>query len=469
MGRVRAGLVGGFAFCFATVRSAWPAIVVRMEQTSVFDRVTESGGVRATLVAAARAARAIARAGDDPAARAAADPNGAMTHSWLFTGPPGSGRSIASEAFAQALLCTDPDVVGCGRCRGCATAAADTHGDLMNVTTEGAVIQVKVVRTEVIPWAHRRPTTADWRVVIIEDADRLNDESANALLKAVEEPPERTVFLLCAPTTDPADFSVTLRSRCRHVYVPTPTTEEVVTALRMNRPELTVEQAEWAGTIANGHIGRAMGLATDEGTREWRGRALDLVEAVFDPANAYVRTRELASKAEAESKRRNAPREEKELEQLTNALGLGAKGKGAQAATRGSAGVIKELEENQKRRRKRTEFDLVDIALMDMVGLLRDALLVSSGIPADGGGAGAGGVEGSGAGAGGAGSVPTPINPDRRRTAAELARRVSAEGLVASIDAVMDARKAMARNVRSAVALDGMMGAMQVACRVGQR
>lgn len=456
MRRAPGGSVGRSPVCFATAWSAAPAIVVRMELGSVFDRVTEAGGVRSTLAAAARAARAIAAAGEDPAVRAAADPNGAMTHSWLFTGPPGSGRSVAAEAFAQALLCTDPTVAGCGRCRGCTTADADTHGDLMNVTTEGSVIQVKVVRSEVIPWAHRRPTTADWRVVIVEDADRLNDESANALLKAVEEPPECTVFLLCAPTTDPADFSVTLRSRCRHVYVPTPTNAHVVDALRMSHPELTVEQAEWAGTIANGHIGRAMGLATDEGTREWRSRALDLVEAVFDPANAYLRTRELSAHAEKESKRRNEPKEEKELEQLTNALGLGAKGKGAQAATRGSAGVIKELEENQKRRRKRTEFDLVDIALMDMVGLLRDALLVSSGIPAVGGGTGVG-------------SGPVPINPDRRRTAAELARRVSAEGLVACIDAVMDAREAMARNVRPAVALDGMMGAMQVACRVGQR
>ncbi|WP_295629710.1 DNA polymerase III subunit delta', partial [uncultured Corynebacterium sp.] len=362
-----------------------------MEQTSVFDHVTDAGGVRSTLEAAARAARAMARAGDGPGDRAAADANGAMTHSWLFTGPPGSGRSIASEAFAQALLCTDPDVVGCGRCQGCLTVAAGTHGDLMKVTTEGSVIQVKVVRSEVIPWAYRRPTTAPWRVVIVEDADRLNDESANALLKAVEEPPERTVFLLSAPTTDPEDFSVTLRSRCRHVYVPTPTKDHVVAALRLANPELTVEQAEWAGTIANGHIGRARGLATDEGTRAWRARALDLVEAVFDPASSYRRTRELTSEAEKEAKRRNVDKDEAEMDKLTNALGLGAKGKGAQAATRGSAGVIKELEDNQKRRRKRTEIDLVDLALMDMIGLLRDALMVASGVGAgNGAGAGAG-------------------------------------------------------------------------------
>lgn len=333
----------------------------------------------------------------------------------------------------------------------------------------GVSIGVDYTREELVRWAYALPTTADWRVVIIEKADRLTPHAANALLKAVEEPPARTVFLMCAPTTDPADFSVTLRSRCRHVYVPTPTAKEVVTALQIERPELTVEQAEWAGTIANGHIGRAMGLATDEGTRDWRSRALDLVEAVFDPATSYLRTRELASKAEAESKRRNEPIEEKELEKLSNSLGLGAKGKGAQAATRGAAKELKDLEVDQRRRRKRDTLEFVDIALMDMIGLLRDALLVSSGIPADGGDAVSRGAGGSGGSAGGGVSMPTPINPDRRRTAAELARRVSAEGLVACIDAVMDAREAMARNVRPAVALDGMMGAMQVACRVGQR
>lgn len=422
-----------------------------MEQTGVFDRVTEAGGVRATLMAAARAARAIARAGDDPAARAAADPTGVMTHSWLFTGPPGSGRSTAALAFARALLCTDPDVVGCGHCTGCTTAEAKTHGDLNYVTTEGTQIQVDTVRSQVIPWAQRRPTTADWRVVIIEDADRLNEDASNALLKAVEEPPARTVFLLCAPTTDPADFSVTLRSRCRHVYVPTPDRGHVVETLRARVPGLTEEQAEWAGTIANGHIGRARHLATEEETRQWRAKALDLVESVFDPATSYLRTRDLAAGAAAESKRKNEPKEQEELEKLMNALGMGAKGKGTQAATRGASAAIKELEENQKRRRKRTALDVVDMALMDMVGLLRDALLVSSGL----------GVEGDGG--------PGVINPDRRRTAAELARRVPPEGLVACIDAVMGAREAMKRNVNPAVALDGMMGAMQIACRVGRR
>lgn len=444
----------------------------------MFDRVTASAGVRGRLRAAAHAAReAVAAEGALP--DGGGDHGGvapgsaaAMTHSWLFTGPPGSGRSVAAEAFAAALLCTDPDVVGCGRCQGCSTASARTHGDLLWVATDRVMIPVQQVRDEILPWAHRLPTTADWRVVVIEDADRLGDEGANALLKAVEEPPKRTVFLLCAPTTDPEDFSVTLRSRCRHVYVPTPSTDDVMAVLREGHPELTDAQAEWAGTVSNGHIGRAMALATDEKTRDWRARALNLVEAVFDPAASYLRTREMATEAEAEAKRRMEPVDAEELEKLTAALGMGARGKGAQAATRGSAGVVKELEANQKRRRTRVQRDLVDLALTDMMGLFRDALLLASGVDMSGGGAagtgGAGGDGAAGAG-GGAASGPRAINPDRHRTAQELVRRVPPEGLLACIDAITEARTAMTRNVRAAVALDGMMGAMQRACRVGIR
>lgn len=446
--------------------------MVRMEQTSVFDRVTASAGVRDRLRAAARAARSVVAAGGvlsddggDPA-EGFAGSGSAMTHSWLFTGPPGSGRSVAAQAFAAALLCTDPSEPGCGRCEGCRTAMAKTHGDLLWVSTDRVMIPVAQVRDEIIPWAYRSPTTADWRVVVVEDADRLEDKGSNALLKAVEEPPARTVFLLCAPTTDPDDFSVTLRSRCRHVYVPTPSTEDVVAVLRDLDPGLTDEQAQWAGTVSNGHIGRARKLATDEQARDWRARALNLVEAVFDPSTSYLRSRELATMSEAEAKRSLAEVEEQELEKLTNALGLGARGKGAQAATRGSAGVIKELEANQKRRRTRVQRDLVDMALTDMIGMFRDAMLLEAGVGAGDGGAGGGGAGGDG---GAHGSGPRPINPDRHRTAAELARRVPPEAMLTCIEAIMDARTAMTRNVRPAVALDGMMGTMQRACRVGQR
>ena len=296
-------------------------------------------------------------------------------------------------------------------------------------------------------------------------ADRLTPQAANALLKAVEEPPKRTVFLLCAPTTDPADFSVTLRSRCRHVYVPTPTNAHVIAELRRDKTKLTAEQAEWAGTVANGHIGRARALATDEARRNWRVQALELVEAIFDPARSYLLTRKLADAAGKEAIRQLEPIEEEEMTKLTNALGLGATGRGISKSNREATAAIKALEAEHKKRRTRKTQEEVDVALMDMVGLLRDALMVASGVDVDGGSDNAGAAVGGGVEETG----PALINPDRRRTSSELARRVSPEGLVACIDAVMDAREAMGRNVRPAVALDGMMGTLQLACGVGQR
>ncbi|MEJ6018795.1 DNA polymerase III subunit delta' [Corynebacterium sp. H113] len=405
-----------------------------MESYGVFDRVPAAGGVRERLMVAARAAHGHGDSG--------------MTHAWLFTGPPGSGRSVAAEAFAAALLCENSEQPGCGMCHGCQTALAGTHSDLFTVRTEGTIIQVKSVRFRVIPWAYRKPSTAAWRVVIIEDADRLNDQSANALLKAVEEPPERTAFLMCAPTTNPADFSVTLRSRSRHVYVPTPTPEDVSEVLRAQFPELADEQAQWAATVSNGHIGRARGLATDPGTREWRKKALDMVEAVFNPAVSYLRTFEIAASAKAEAERRLQSREEEELSKLEEALGIGARGKGAQTALRGTKGDIKRLEEDQKRRRQRTERDLIDLALVDVMGLFRDAMVVSVG----------------------AASGATPlIHIDRGQTAAEIARRVPQEGILECLDAVTDTRNQLGTAVTSRVLLDGLMGQLQLSCRVGVR
>jgi DNA polymerase-3 subunit delta' len=123
---------------------------------------------------------------------------GAMTHAWLFTGPPGSGRSVAARAFAAALQCERDGQLGCGDCAACRTVRARTHPDVRSVVPEGLSISVAEMR-DVVGAASRRPVLGRWQVVVIEDADRLGERAANALLKAIEEPPERTVFLLCAP------------------------------------------------------------------------------------------------------------------------------------------------------------------------------------------------------------------------------------------------------------------------------
>ena len=153
-----------------------------------------------------------------------------MTHAWLITGPPGSGRSIAALCFAAALQCTSDGVPGCGECRACTTTMAGTHADVRRIIPEGLSIGVDEMRN-IVQIASRRPGTGRWQIVLIEDADRLTEGAANALLKVVEEPPPSTVFLLCAPSVDPEDIAITLRSRCRHVALVTPPVEAIARVL----------------------------------------------------------------------------------------------------------------------------------------------------------------------------------------------------------------------------------------------
>ena len=190
--------------------------------TGVFSRLVGQHAVEAELVAAAQAAR-----GDSAHSAAAI---GTMTHAWLVTGPPGSGRSIAALCFAAALQCTADGVPGCGECRACTTTMAGTHADVRRIIPEGLSIGVDEMRS-IVQIASRRPSTGRWQVVVIEDADRLTEGAANALLKVVEEPPPSTVFLLCAPSVDPEDIAITLRSRCRHVALVTPSADAIAQVL----------------------------------------------------------------------------------------------------------------------------------------------------------------------------------------------------------------------------------------------
>ncbi|MEI7718004.1 MAG: DNA polymerase III subunit delta', partial [Mycobacterium sp.] len=237
--------------------------------SGVFTRLIGQAGVEAELLAAARAARAdTARdeAHSDAAHSDAAHSDaavGTMTHAWLITGPPGSGRSVAALCFAAALQCTgsaDDAGPGCGRCRACTTTMAGTHADVRRVIPEGLSIGVDEMRA-VVRIASRRPTTGRWQIVVIEDADRLTEGAANALLKVVEEPPPSTVFLLCAPSVDPEDIAVTLRSRCRHVALVTPPTEAIARVL-IDGDGLAPDVADWAASVSGGHVGRDRRLAT---------------------------------------------------------------------------------------------------------------------------------------------------------------------------------------------------------------
>ncbi|BBX05632.1 DNA polymerase III subunit delta' [Mycolicibacterium aichiense] len=388
--------------------------------------------VEAELVGAARAARG------DSAHDVAA--TGTMTHAWLITGPPGSGRSVAAQCFAAALQCTAEGTPGCGECRACTTTMAGTHGDVRRIIPEGLSIGVHEMRA-IVQIASRRPSTGRWQIVVVEDADRLTEGAANALLKVVEEPPPSTVFLLCAPSVDPEDIAITLRSRCRHVALVTPPAGAIAQVL-IDRDGLSAEEAQWAASISGGHVGRARRLATDPDARERRSRALSLARDAATPSRAYAAAEELVATAEAEAKALNVDRDEAEADELRTALGAGGTGKGTAGTLRGSAGAIKDLERRQKSRQTRASRDALDRALIDLATYFRDALVVANG----------------------AGSV-APNHPDMAERVAALAAHASPERLLRCIEAVLECREALAINVKPKFAVDAMVATVGQALR----
>ncbi|HYB34647.1 MAG TPA: DNA polymerase III subunit delta' [Mycobacterium sp.] len=406
----------------------------------VFARLVGQEPVVAELVAAAQAARG------DSAHSAAA--TGAMTHAWLITGPPGSGRSVAALCFAAALQCTSDGIPGCGRCRACTTTMAGTHADVRRVIPEGLSIGVDEMRA-IVQIASRRPSTGRWQIVVIEDADRLTEGAANALLKVVEEPPPSTVFLLCAPSVDPDDIAITLRSRCRHVALVTPSAAAIAQML-VEGDGMPADTANWAASVSGGHIGRARRLATDPEARQRRERALGLVRDAATPSRAYAAAEELVSAAEAEAYALTAERAEAETEELRTALGAGGTGKGTAGALRGVTGAIRDLERRQKSRQTRASRDALDRALIDLATYFRDALLVAAdaglGTPPA-----CGGVRAN--------------HPDMADRVAAVAAHAPPDRLLRCIEAVLECREALAVNVKPKFAVDAMVATIGQALR----
>lgn len=393
----------------------------------VFGRLVGQTAVETELLAAAVAARR-----DPSHAAPAGEPAGSMTHAWLITGPPGSGRSVAALCFAAALQCTAEDEPGCGMCRACTTTMAGTHADVRRVVPEGLSIGVGEMRA-IVGTASRRPSTGHWQVVVIEDADRLTEGAANALLKVVEEPPPATVFLLCAPSVDPEDISITLRSRCRHVALVTPSAAAIAGVLT-DTDGISAEDARWAAAVSGGHVGRARRLATDPEARDRRARALGLPRDAATPKRAYAAAEELVATAEQEARAATLGRDEAESEELLTALGAGGTGRGSAGALRGSAGALKDLERRQKSRHTRASRDALDRALIDLATYFRDALMV----------------------AGGAEAV-TANHPDMSDRVAALAGHATPEQLLRCIEAVLACREALAMNVKPKFAVDALV------------
>jgi DNA polymerase III subunit delta' len=294
---------------------------------------------------------------------------GAMTHAWLFAGPPGSGRSVAARAFATALLCPSG---GCGHCPTCLQVFAGTHADLMLVRPEGLSYGVKQTR-ELVLRAAGKPTGGRWQVVLFEDADRCTEQAANALLKAIEEPAPRTVWLLCAPAAQ--DMVPTIRSRCRVVTLVVPSSAAVAQVLA-ERDGIEPAQALAAARAAQGHIGRARRLATDPAAAKRRADVLRVPAQVTSLGPALAAAAALVRTAEEEAKAATEELDEPEKESLRRAFGEGSTGKGVAKAMRGMSGAMKDLEDRQKSRATRVKRDTLDQALLELAQFYRDILML---------------------------------------------------------------------------------------------
>ncbi|MCQ1951162.1 DNA polymerase III subunit delta' [Arthrobacter sp. zg-Y859] len=313
--------------------------------------------------------------GQDPVVdqlrRGAADarPN----HAWLFTGPPGSGRSNAARAFAAALVCEqqDPELRGCGECKACRTVLAGSHADVSSVTTEKVTISIDEAR-ELVRKAQDKPSTGRWRVIIVEDADRMQERSTNVLLKAIEEPPPRTIWLLCAPS--PGDVLVTIRSRCRPVGLRLPPVEDVAELL-IRRDNIDPDVALHAARAAQSHIGVAKRLATDEGARQRRESIVRLPLSLRNVSGAMKAAADLVALAEAEATSSFEQRDAAEKEALLASLGAPATG----TLPPSLRSQVKRLEEDQVRRAKRSKNDYFDRALTDLLSFYRDVLMIQLG------------------------------------------------------------------------------------------
>lgn len=350
-----------------------------------------------------------------------ADAGAAMTHAWLFTGPPGSGRSVVARAFAAALECPDG---GCGACAECRDVRNRTHPDVADVVTDGLSIKIRQIR-DLVPRAALRPSRGRWQVVVVEDADRLGEDAADAILLSLEEPPPRTVWMLCAPTAE--DIVPTIRSRCRIVPLRTPPYDDIAEHL-VQTVGADPELAAFAARAAQGHIGRARALATDADARARNREVLRLPFTLTDLQTCLDAAAGLVEAAKTDAQRHCDRLDAREIDELKQALGVGATGR----RPRNVEAAVKELEREQRLRRTRVQRDSIDRALVDVMALYRDVLVRQLGADVE------------------------LVNEESRPSIDRLAHGSTPESTLRRMEAVVAAREALEANAAPLLALEAM-------------